>query len=90
MRSRIEPLTAPKPSDCSIEQTHKNPEDVDMCYNPHNRAGGQPTSQVGYCHVIRMHCVCVVKCVKTLGLSPPRSLGVWAFTSLALHSSKQK
>ena len=30
-----------------------------------------------YCHDTWVHCVCVVRFVKTLGLSPLRLLGVW-------------
>ena len=37
-----------------------------------------------------MHCVRVVTFVKTLGLPPLRSLGIWAFTYLALHRSKHE
>ena len=58
--------------------------------NPHHRAGGQATSQVCQCHFTRMHSVRVGCFVKTLGLSPLCSFGVWVLTFFALHRSKQK
>ena len=59
-------------------------------FNPHQRAGGQPTSQVCQCHPTRMHCVRVGCFVKTLGSSTLCPLGVWALISFALHRSKQE
>ena len=59
-------------------------------FNPHHRAGGQPSSQVCQCHLTRTHCVRVGRFVKTLGLSTLCSLGVGALISFALHMSKQE
>ena len=59
-------------------------------FNPHHRAGGQPTSQECQCHLICMHSIRVGCFVQTLRLSTLCSLGVRVFLSCALHRSKQE